>query len=276
MKRTTYILIAALLAGALAICSVIFYLSLYTADWEDTFMKIGGSRQTVALPPCRVVKLVSAPVQWKPRNRKGVIEAERMISFRKVPLEVLPADSASGSLSLAGDMLSFLTVASAGDTAVVTFDFPTEKLEERFREKNWVKIESERMQMAIPADVHTVLLSVEGMETDFRGFRRDTLSFRSSELVRMHDCRIAFLYPRSQSLTLNSGEVEDLYLDLDVTHNWGVKVDSFRIGTEHLTGSGHYHNHLQKGECRRVLWTPKDDTASLDVALNETARIELE
>ena len=276
MKRTTYILIAALLAGALAICSVIFYLSLHTADWEDTFMKIGGSRQTVALPPCRVVKLVSAPVQWKPRNRKGVIEAERMISFREVPLEVLPADSASGSLSLAGDMLSFLTVASVGDTAVVTFDFPTEKLEERFRKKNWVKIESERMRMSIPADVHTVLLSVEGMETEFRGFRRDTLSFRSSESVRMNDCRIASLCPRSQSLTLNSGEVEDLYLDLDVTHNWGVKVDSFRIGTEHLTGSGHYHNHLQKGECRRVLWTPKDDTASLDVTLNETARIELE
>lgn len=276
MKRTTYILIAALLAGALAICSVIFYLSLHTTDWEDTFMKIGGSRQTVALPPCRVVKLVSAPIQWKPRNWKGVIEAERMFSFQKAPLTVLPTDSASGSLSLAGDMLSFLTVASAGDTAVVTFDFPVEKLEERFQKKNWVKIESERMRMSIPADVHTVLLSVEGMEAEFRGFRRDTLSFRSSESVRMNDCRIASLHPRSQSLTLNSGEVEDLYLDLDVTHNWGVKVDSCRIGTEHLTGSGHYHNHLQKGECRRVLWTPKDDTASLDVTLNETARIELE
>ena len=59
-----------------------------------------------------------------------------------------------------------------------------------------------------------------------------------------------------------------LYLDLDGVRNWGVHECT--IGTEHLTGSETYHrNELQKGECKKMIWTPKKEDAVLHVRMKE-------
>lgn len=274
MKRTTYILSAMMLAGLLIMGGLLFYIASYTTEWEEPLMEVRGEQQVLVLPPCKVVKLTQPPVIWK-QKREGVMETERFTSFRNVPLSVSPTDSLQGSLSLAGDMTSFVSITAVGDTACITFDFPTEKLESRFQNVSWLLIKSERMGLKIPASVQTVVVNMEDMETDFRDFRCDTLSFRALNTAKVENCRIISLSAQAQTLRFHSGEVENLYLNLDGISDWNVKVDSFHIDTEHLTGSRGHSNVLQKGECRQVLWTPQNEAASLNVTIRQAARIKV-
>lgn len=276
MKRTTYIIFGMMLAGLLAMSGIIFYVSLHTTEWEETFMEIKGERQTVVLPPCKVVKLTQPQEKVILESRGERVSTYRIVSFRKVVLDVSPADSLQGSFSFAGDMASFMSVTAAGDTAFITFDIPAEKVEKRFQDTNWLKIKSEEMRLSIPDDVQAVLVDVYGLETNFRDFGRDTLSFKVRDRAGVENCRIASLSAQAHTLLLNSGEVRNLHLNLDGTADWKVDVDSFHIDTEHLTGSRRYRSVLQRGECRRVLWTPKSKEASLDVVLNQSARIEVD
>lgn len=265
-----------MLAGLLAMSGIIFYISLHATEWEETFMEIKGERQTVVLPPCKVVKFTQPRenVVWK--KRREIVSAYRIVSFRKAPLTVSPTDSLQARVSLAADMTAFMSVTSVGDTAFVVFGIPADKVEKRFQDTNFLKIKSERMQLSIPADVQAVWVDIYGMETEFRDFCCDTLSFRVADKAEVRDCRIASLAARAQTLRLNSGETHNLFLNLDDVADWRVNVDSFHIDTEYLTGSKKHRNVLQRGECRQILWTPQDDGASLNVVLNQAARIEMD
>lgn len=273
MKRTTYIIFGMLLAGLLVMSGIIFYVSLYTTAWDDFYLEIGGERKTVALPPCKVVKVVH-PQEWK-QVKEGVVTPERYVVWDETQLVVSPADSSQCGFSFEGDMEQFVSVSSVGDTALISFNFEKEKLEKRFQDSQYLRIKSEEMRLNLPTDVQTIWVDVEGLSTTLRGFRGDTLSCRVRDLASVEDCQVASLSMQAGTLHLRSGEVRDLYLDLDKTRNWSVKVDSFHIDTEHLTGSRTHRNTLQQGECRRLLWTPKNEEASLDVNVHQAAEIVL-
>lgn len=273
MKRTTYIIFGVMLAGLLVMGGFIFYLSLHAIEWEETFMEVKGKQRSMELPPCKVVKFIHPRIAWT-QKRVGTAETERVISFGKTLLTVSPTDSLEGNFSFAGDMASFISMTSVGDTAFIAFDIPAEKIEKRFQEAPWLKIKSDRMRLNIPASVQAVLVNVEGMETEFRGFRCDTLSFRVLDFARVEDCRITSLAAQARNLFLNSGEVRDLYLNLDNIEVWDVDGDSFHIDTEYLTGSREHYCTLERGECRQIVWSPQIGSASLNVKLNQASRIE--
>lgn len=279
MKRTTYIMIGMLLAGFAVISGIMFYSISHGTTREDSYMEIGGEQKTLQLPVCKVVKLAQPSAVWK-QKREGIVEAERILSFGKTPLTVSPTDSLQGSLSLAGDMASFVSITSVGDTALITFDIPKEKVAERFQDVRWLEIKSEGMRLNISATVQAILVNTEDMKTTFSNFRCDTLSFQSSGTVWVENSHITALTAQARILNFISGEVRDLYLNLDGIEDWTVNTsahydDFFQIDTEHLTGSGNHRCELQKGESRQVLWTPKNDKSSLDVKLEQAAKIEL-
>lgn len=275
MKRTTYIMIGMLIAGVAMVCGLMFYVVDRNVAQKGNFMEIGGERKTVQLPSCRVLKLTQPPVVWK-QKKEGIIEAERIFSFKEVPLEVTAGDSLQqGSFSYAGDMEAFMSMASVGDTLLVTFDFPKDKLEQHLQNIILIKVRSEGMSLKLPASVQTVLVDVEDMETSFKGMGCDTLSFRVRDLARVENCRVTSLAAQAETLRFNSGEVRNLYLNLDEIADWRVDTDSFRIDTEHLSGSRHHRCLLQKDECRRVLWTPQKDGASLNMELKQAVKIEV-
>lgn len=126
-----------MLAGLLAMSGIIFYISLHATEWEETFMEIKGERQTVVLPPCKVVKFTQPRenVVWK--KRREIVSAYRIVSFRKAPLTVSPTDSLQARVSLAADMTAFMSVTSVGDTAFVVFGIPADKVEKRFQDTNF-------------------------------------------------------------------------------------------------------------------------------------------
>lgn len=264
MKRTTYIMIGMLLAGLVVISGMIFYSASHGTSWEDTYLEIGGEQKTVQLPECRVVQFV-----WTE------IENNKFLSFNqsKFPLKIQPA--AVGGLSYANDLEKYMNLQSVGDTLRVTFNFSNEKLEKEFQDKEWLNIRFAEMSLNLPANVQQVLVGVKNMETTFSNFRCDTLSFQSSGTVRVENCQITALTAQARTLSFNSGAVRDLYLNLDDMGDWTVNTDSFHIDTEYLTGSRSHNCFLQKGECRQVLWTPKNDKASLEVKLEQAAKIEL-
>ena len=276
MKRTTYVMIGMLIAGVAMVCGLMFYaVDRNATTREGNFMEIGGERKIVQLPPCKVLKLVQPPVAWK-QKKEGVIEEERICSFEGVPLKVTAGDSLQqGSFSYAGDMEAFMSMTSVGDTLIVTFDFPEDKLERHLQDDTWIGVRSEEMSLKLPASTQTVVVDVEGMATSFKGFSCDTLSFRVRNVAKVEDCRFTTLAAQARSLHFNSGEVRNLYLNLDEISDFSVNTDSFRIDTEHLSGSHRHRCFLQKNECRRVFWTPLKDDASLNIELRQAAEIEI-
>ncbi|WP_418698079.1 hypothetical protein [Bacteroides sp.] len=267
MKRTTYILIGMLIAGFVVISGAIFYMSSLGTTWEDSFMEIGGEQKTVQLPECRVVQL-SINVDND--------ESERSIVFQDAPLLVQPTDGVTGSFTCASDMASRLSMQTSGDTLNIVFDFSNDGQNEEFKDARWLKVRTAGMKLNIPETVQGVSATVYDMETTFKGFSRDTLSFSTNGATTVEDCRIASLNAHAGDLNFFSGEVRDLYLDLDGIHNWNVATEFFRIDTEHLSGSYDHYNTLQKGECRQVLWTPKQKDATLNLKLVEATKIEIE
>ena len=275
MKRTTYIMIGMLVTGVAMVCGLMFYVVDRNVTQKDNFMEIGGERKTVQLPSCRVLKLTQPPVVWK-QKKEGIVEAERMFSFGEVPLEVTAGDSLQqGSFSYAGDMEAFMSMTSVGDTLLVTFDFPEDKLEQHLQNDIWIRVRSEGMELRLPAEVQAVVVDVEDMEANFYGLRCDTLSFRTRYLARLEDCHVTALAAQAQSLHFNSGTVRNLYLNLDEIADWDVNTGSFHIDTEHLSGRRYHRCLLQKNECRRVFWTPLKDDASLSVELIQAVKIEV-
>lgn len=273
MKRTTYIIFGMLLAGLLVMSGVIFYVSLHTVAWDDFFLEIGGERKTVALPPCKVVKVVH-PQEWK-QVKEGIVTREQFIDWGETKLVVSPADSSRCGFSFAADMEKFVSVSAVGDTALISFDFGDEKLEKRFQDSQYLRVKSEEMRLNLPEDVRTVWTDAEGLATVLHGFRGDTLSCRVRDWALVEDCRLTSLSLQAGTLHLHSGEVRDLHLNLDKISNWRVDVDSFHIDTEHLSGSSTHRNVLQKGECRQVIWTPLDEDAALDVRMQQAGKVEL-
>lgn len=275
MKRTTYIMAGMLLAGLVVITGFLLYMAAHRSRVNPNIVEIGGAQKTVQLPACRVLQFSAVSSEAK-EEKNGIVEVERSLSFREVPLSVQPADSsAQGSFSFAGDMEQFITMSQHGDTLRVLFDLPKEKLEQRFRDKRWLEVRSAEMLLKIPASVQSVACNINDMTTTFKAFRRDTLSFDAAGTIVVEDCHFDALNAKGWRLKLNSGEVRDLYLNLDAVSHWETNAESFHIDTEHLSGSGDHSNYLQKGEARQVLWTPLTEKASLKLTLNQAAKVEV-
>lgn len=253
-----------LLIGVVALGGILFYVSTHSTNWEDTFMEIGGEQKTVQLPECKYVEFVMIRV-----------EDEQPVSFTELPLVVTPTDVADGSLTIAAGLEQYMTLRKADDVLWIEFRFPSEKLESPYDRRNWLRIRSAAMQLNLPADVQRVGADIMDLRGTFRGFRCDTLSVWMSDYAELEDCRITSLHASGRELNLKSGEVQNLYLNLDACRQWNVDTESFHIDTEYLTGSGEHHCNLQKGESRRVLWAPLKEDASLNLKLNQTTTIEV-
>ena len=209
MKRTTYIMIGMLVTGVAMVCGLMFYVVDRNVTQKDNFMEIGGERKTVQLPSCRVLKLTQPPVVWK-QKKEGIVEAERMFSFGEVPLEVTAGDSLQqGSFSYAGDMEAFMSMTSVGDTLLVTFDFPEDKLEQHLQNDIWIRVRSEGMELRLPAEVQAVVVDVEDMEpisTDSVAIRslsaRDTMpGWKIAMSLRLRRRRRACISTAAQCAT---------------------------------------------------------------------------
>lgn len=274
MKRTTYIIFGMLLAGLVVVIGCVCYGTLHTMKWNDSFLYVEGEMKTVQLPPCKVVKLIAERDVIETRKNGKIIEI-RMPFFRNLPLNVSQAETGNGTFTYASDMDKFMALQSSGDTLFITVNFPSDKLEEKYRKLQLLNVFSKAMELSLPAGVQSITSNLENQQTTFRDFNRDTLSVSMGE-VAIENCRFRALSANRGNLNFHSGEVQNLHLHLDKIHSWQVNTDSFHINTEYLYASGYQNCFLQEGECREVIWMPQSKDATLNIEMKQPARIVVE
>lgn len=265
MKRTTYIIIGMLFAGAILVIGTLTSIFSTGITWEESFLDIKGERTSKQMPECRVVHLMSK-VEAKDLE-------ERYVSFDQTTLKIGPTDSLTGSLTYTSELNNYMEWKTAGDTLQIYFSFPTDKLAPQYQKMKWLRVRSEAIQMNIPQGVEEIISENYYMYTQFTDLSRDSLAFKTQGTTIINDCQIKSLSAKAPTLHFQSGQVDNLYLNLDFITEWTVDTDSFHIDTEHLSGSYEPNCYLQKNECRQVLWTPLSEKAELNIKLKEKARI---
>lgn len=267
MKRTTYIIIGMLFAGAILVIGTLTSIFSTGITWEESFLDIKGERTSKQMPECRVVHLMSK-VEAKDLE-------ERYVSFDQTTLKIGPTDSLTGSLTYTSELNNYMEWKTAGDTLQIYFSFPTDKLAPQYQKMKWLRVRSEAIQMNIPQGVEEIISENYYMYTQFADLSRDSLAFKTQGTTIINDCQIKSLSAKAPTLHFQSGQVDNLYLNLDFITEWTVDTDSFHIDTEHLSGSYEPNCYLQKNECRQVLWTPLSEKAELQIKLKEKARINI-
>lgn len=267
MKRTTYIIIGMLFAGAILVIGTLTSIFSTGITWEESFLDIKGERTSKQMPECRVVHLMSK-VEAKDLE-------ERYVSFDQTTLKIGPTDSLTGSLTYTSELNNYMEWKTAGDTLQIYFSFPTDKLAPQYQKMKWLRVRSEAIQMNIPQGVEEIISENYNMHTQFADLSRDSLAFKTQGTTIINDCQIKSLSAKAPTLHFQSGQVDSLYLNLDFITEWTVDTDSFHIDTEHLSGSYEPNCYLQKDECRQVLWTPLSEKAQLHIKLKEKAKINI-
>ena len=276
MKRTTYIIVGMLLAGLVALCGGIIYVSTQTTGWNDTFMNVKGEKKTVQLPACKVVQLV-ADRDVIATSKDGAIKEIRTVAFDNVPLTICPVESGSSAFTYAADMGKYMEVSSVGDTLRIVFNFSKDKLEKKYRDMRLLVIVSEGMTLSLPANVVERFTSnLTNQQVTFKNLDCDTLSFAVENRATVENCRFRSLYVIHGDLKLESGRADNLHLLLDEIKFWNVNTEAFHIDTEYLYGHGNPRCTLAKDECNQVVWMPQSEGASLGITLREAARIVVE
>lgn len=267
MKRTTYIIIGMLFAGAILVIGTLTSIFSTGITWEESFLDIKGERTSKQMPECRVVHLMSK------------VEAqdleERHVSFEQTTLKIGPTDSLTGSLTYTSELNNYMEWKTAGDTLQIYFSFPTDKLAPQYQKMKWLRVRCEAIQMNIPQGVEEIISESNYMHTQFADLSCDSLAFSTLGTATIDNCQIRSLSAKAPTLLFQSGQVDNLYLNLDFVREWTVDTDSFHIDTEHLSGSYEPNCYLQKNECRQVLWTPLSEKAELQIKLKEKARINI-
>lgn len=265
MKRTTYIIIGMLFAGAILVIGTLASILSTGTTWEESCLDIKGEQTSRQMPECRVVHLMCK------------VEAqdleERHVSFEQTTLKIGPTDSLTGSLTYTSELNNYMEWKTAGDTLQIYFSFPTDKLAPQYQKLKWLRVRCEAIQMNIPQGVEEIISENYNMHTQFADLSRDSLAFKTQGTTIINDCQIKSLSAKAPTLHFQSGQVDSLYLNLDFITEWTVDSDSFHIDTEHLSGSYEPNWYLQKNECRQVLWTPLSGKAQLHIKLKEKARI---
>lgn len=267
MKRTTYIIIGMLFAGAILVIGTLTSIFSTGITWEESFLDIKGERTSKQMPECRVVHLMSK-VEAKDLE-------ERYASFDQTTLKIGPTDSLTGSLTYTSELNNYMEWKTAGDTLQIYFSFPTDKLAPQYQKMKWLRVRSEAIQMNIPQGVEEIISENYNMHTQFADLSRDSLAFKTQGTTIINDCQIKSLSAKAPALFFQSGQIDNLYLNLDFIREWTVDTDSFHIDTEHLSGSYEPNCYLQKDECRQVLWTPLSEKAQLHIKLKEKAKINI-
>lgn len=217
---------------------------------EGVVYTVSDSPSTVDLPACKAIKVIKG----------GMEKGKNDFNFRCTSLSVTSTDKNSPSLTLSADLKGNMETRMEGDTLLVVFNFAKNR-PDVCKPEELLTLHAEDMQLSIPAAVKQVDLRAQFMTASFKNLKGENFSFSADCRAEMEDCTFENLWAASRDLHFESGAVTNLRLDLDYLDRWTTNPEKFHIDTEHLTGSGYYENTLEKGECRRILWTPKSDKA---------------
>lgn len=267
MKRTTYILIGLLITGLGVIITTVVVVSFLGKDYEEANAYLGGEQQEMSLKGVQAIEMfVTQGEVTKPRYI--TILGDLLITSASAP------DQAKISYS----KNQYIKVSKKDDKLLVEFDFNEYNIPERFKHKGWLSAIGVDMHLMIDTAMTEIVSRVDGLKLNLKDIKADSLSLEiSKQDVRLDSCQFRSFKIQGKNrfgFHANDGEIENFYLNMDGVSNWTFQYT--KIGTQYLSGSGHHTNDLQKGECRRVVWTPLKEDARLEMKIREKAEIIIE
>lgn len=263
MKRTTYILIGILVSVLIVLVGGVLYISTMKSDKDLYTLTLPDKMAQAELTGIRAVKLYASGLS-------EVWLAESCVNF--VP-------SVDGKTKVTYPESGYLKVTQESDTLVICLDLSRYNLPKRKNHYNVSVLQANSLQLTIEADANLAFLSnsILGMRTYMSGLQLDSLNaYTKNQGLQLDSCSIQALRVggNNTSFTADKSTISRLYLDLDDIENW--RLDNCAVGTEYLTGSGSHQNHLQKGECGQMFWTPKQEDAELVVTMPEKGCLTLQ
>ncbi len=314
MKTTTYILGAMVLGLFLSIAVGVATMYYFSQPLNTQELHFSGEITTQQLPACSVLKVIhqdtivdnrsyphsnfftdsrlqvsgtsaAAPLFSFPSSCapffRLIQQADTVSIILNIPLEerLKHVNAPHEALWIAIRDLrlqlpsSFFRLIQQADTVSIILNIP---LEERLKHVNaphealWIAIRDLRLQL--PSSVQQLEVSLRNMPVEFFSMHQDSLSCRIDGTATLDSCCFQSLSMHANAVHYNSGTIDRLYMDLDVVSDWTMQSETCRIGTEYLQGSG-IHT-VQRGECCKLRWFPKNSEASLQLSLSQAVQSE--
>lgn len=262
MKRTTYILIGLLIAGLGTILTTVIVISMMGEVRSGSDVSFGGEQQEMSLNGVRAVKIFIS--QAEVRAPKRILISGEML--------ITPA-SESSKESISYPKNEHVKIKQKEDTLLIELDFNAYSIPEKLQHKDYIFADG--LNMHLTADSITGFVSnARGLALNFKELKSDSLSMKvGRQEVVLNSCRFRSfdISGRQFNIRANDSEIDNFYLNLDGVRNW--KFNNTKTDTQYLSGSGRHTDDLQKGECRRVVWTPLKEDAQLKMNIREKAEI---
>lgn len=263
MKRTTYIFIGLLISGLIVIVATIIFISTSGKPYRENGVFLGDEQVTMDLNGVHVVKVFA--------SQDGVPEARRV--FVSGEMTVGSPSASSGREQISYPKGKYLNVVQKNDTLFMKLDMDADNIPEKLQHKDYIFAIGFDVNLAVDS-LTGIITDVEGLKLSLKGVGTDSLSIRGKRYnILLDSCRLRSFDILGSGLEFHAknSEIENFYLNLDDVWRW--TFENTNVGTEYLCGSGRHSNDLQKGECRRVVWTPLEKDASLEVNIKEKAEI---
>lgn len=262
MKRTTYILIGLFIAGLCVLVGGMFMMFCLGRPYFSNQLNLQGEQLTKEVPVCRVIWLTQTEMSTE----------ERSVWLANSSLEVQPSKEKKNTFSCSEKVNDYMKMTIMGDTLKILLDYSLDELPQEFKESKYVGLSTGDMRLNLTQEVECVINDIYMQKVVLKNLVKDSLSIDTSNSVMVDSCdfRALNVIRSGRDVEFQSGNIDNLYLNLNRMDNWSVNVEGCHINTEYLTG-GNADVQLQKGECQRMFWIPEKDGSKLTVTLTEKA-----
>lgn len=271
MKRTTYILLGIFASGLVLLVSGIIFISLMRNEGRDmNGIMLDGEEIYMDLEGVSCVKTFISLSE---------VNKSKFITASGGKMQITPSVT-SGIGKISYPKNEYLNVSSKNDTLFIELDLKTYNFPEDNQDKyflNAVFVKGLNLNLEIGSSLKTVISNMNQLDLDMKNLKMDSLLVRTySQNVLLDSCEFRSFDIAGDRFSIHTkaSKIENYYLNIDGVGNW--TFENSVIGTEYLTASGRHSNHIQKGECRRVVWTPLSEDANLEVNLRQKATINIE
>ena len=263
-------MIGIIAALALMLVGFVSYIYFFIPEDDSIAVKVEGNLSTVKLPTgYKFVKLSNG--RHAEYIKEGVKRAGGM-AYDSSDLTITPSDSITGNmLQLPESLVKYLTVSTDADTLCIKLSATKEQIRQDFNKEVFVDLQADFHLNLLP-EVQDINMKNTSCHVSLQDLQTDSFSINTQGVVDVDNCHIKNFTPFVDNVLLNSGSIENLYLDMDECYGWQVS-DDFNIYREVITSAISNSDIVKIKHCKILEWEPKKEDTSLYLDLRRKAKI---
>lgn len=265
MKRTTKIFIGMFISGLIVIIVGAASLLIFGESRDRRGISLHGEQVEMELGKVRAVR-VSVRQNEANKYRRIFVNGGMTVTSSLV--------EGKGRISYAKN--EYLNVVQRDDTLLVEFALNAHIPKQQQNE--WLFLEDFNMNLALDdAALNSIVTDANNMKLTIRDIKTDSLFvWGSQQDVLLDSCEFRSFGIGGSGFDFHAkdSKIENYYLHMNGVRNW--TFENSEIGTEFLFAHGQHSSELKKGECRRIVWNPCSEDASLNISVREKTEIEID